>query len=155
VTTNYANRQVDVHCFYRDAAGRVTLRLALPGEGGQAITGILRLAQRFTMELLTERGSMRYLPERGTSLLSRIRSGFIQSPADFTLALSNAILEAATNLRQEEDENTPADERLISVDISEATLGGGRAVARLYLESAAGTARTLVLPVALPLRNAV
>ncbi len=82
VFNDYIGRKVDVLAFQGPVpVGEVLLTqsLALEGTGGMVTTGINFLAQRFLIELLTERGSIPHWPIRGTTFMTEIRSQFVRT----------------------------------------------------------------------------
>lgn len=151
-TSNYADRQVDVLCLQSESAdgrGQLQLRLALPGSGGLVVAGIRRILQLLLIELLTERGSMRYLPDRGTNFLSSLRSSNIASPVELRAAVARELATAAANLKQREQESDPPDEKLKQIVILAASLQATTASVTLAVESEAGVSREIVIPLPL------
>ncbi len=78
-------------------------------------SGAKKLCQKFVIELLTEKGSLEYLPERGTTFLSRIKSA--SKELDVIAAFSVALRQVIKNFKKEYDRDTPSSERLKSASI--------------------------------------
>lgn len=153
MASEYAGRTIDVAAFAgSDYPGEKSLAttLAEPGLGGKITTGIVKLGQRFLLELLTPLGSMPFLPARGSSLMIAARQGVINTPAALRREFSIALLTVKNNLRFEETAATPLDERLRDADIVSATYSSGNAVVSVRVTSADPSA-TIILPVALTL----
>src|SRR5688572_29365121 len=103
----YVDRTVDVLAYHGGKAqGTVLLEqaLALDGTSGKITAGIQKLAQRFMIELLTEKGSLKYLPNRGTDFMIDARAGRLQTSQDVFASFSAAVVDLKTNLQVEEDE---------------------------------------------------
>lgn len=113
---------------------------------GEICAGVQKLAQRWLLEFLTATGSMPYLPTRGCSFISRLRSGQIQTTLDLETDFNFATVDIANNLRAEEDDTMPDDERYKSATLLAATLLGDEASLTIQLTSLAGDTRKLILP---------
>src|SRR5690606_30103881 len=111
---DYIGRTVDVVAFQgTQLRGEILLaqRLARPGTGGSVNTGIVKLGQRFLLELLTERGSMKHRPERGSSFMREVRSQRIRTVTELHAAFARGLLDVRRNLRGEDAEDDPLDEQ--------------------------------------------
>lgn len=152
ITLQYRNRQVDLSAFTGWQAGqRVELgqSLAAPGNSGQAIAGILKLIQRFVLELFTETGSLIYLPTRGSDFVTKARQGRLRTHLDVRQAFLSAATLVRRALQQEEVETDPADERLASLELISAVVTGDQVKLQVQLTSRAGTRRTFLAPLTL------
>lgn len=107
--------------------------------GSAAVTGIEKLAQRALLELLTRRGSMAALPSRGSSLLDAASSGLIRTEADVFQRFAFAAVDVTRNLRADERDSDPPDERLAAFELERASVSAGTLVLGVRIESAAGT----------------
>ena len=150
-TTNYANRTVDVLAFPGPVAPLDNLMsqvLALPGQGGEVCTGIIKLAQRWLLEFMTETGSMLYTPDRGCDFLTQLRTGQLRTTNDVQQAFAMSAVQVQLNLWAEDPATAPDDELLASATLLSLTITG--ATLQLYIEllSQAGTTRIVVLPLA-------
>lgn len=108
------------------------------------VRGIDRLAQRFVIELLTEKGSMRYLPQRGTSFMKIIRKAL--NEMDVAVAFAVARSQIKKTLRSEENANTPPDERFATCWLEETTLTKDTIKLKLLVKNRAGTTAQINTP---------
>lgn len=92
--------------------------LATPGTGGREITGPEKLANRFLLELLTIKGSMRFLTSHGSSLMSDLSSGRVLSEFDVFVAFGHAIYDVGTNLLNEDVTTDPLNEQFASASLT-------------------------------------
>lgn len=149
----YVGRTVDISAFQNISASQkklLTQALAGPGKGGVINTGIAKLGQRFLLELLTEQGSMKFLPNRGCGFMTEARLGQIRTQVDLTASLSRALLNVQTNLRAEELDTDPLDERYGSAELYFVEYSDNGAKASIRLTSLDPNAQ-IILPVALAL----
>jgi hypothetical protein len=123
--------------------------LAQPGGGGKVVTGVQKLVQRFLLEVLKEQGSDPY-STRGTEFMTEALSGYLNTVADVHGAFARAVLTAGINLRAEESESEPDDERFESAEILSVTLIQGTAAIWVKLLSRAGEDREAIFPVEFP-----
>jgi hypothetical protein len=151
---DYVNRTVDMLMLTGtrlSGEAQVQMELALPGEGGQITTGIQKLAQRFLLELLTEKGSLLYWPSRGTDFFKEARLGYFHTPLDVLASISAALVDIEQNLQLEESETDPADERYASAEVLAVTLNAGNASVTIRVTSRAGTSRVVIQPLSVAL----
>jgi hypothetical protein len=150
-TVQYAGRTYDVLAYDGgQASGEVLLqqRLAAPGEGGKICTGIQKLAQRFLLELFTEKGSIPYWSERGTSFMTEAKAGWLRSQEDVQASLARAIVDVTRNLQTEETGNEPDDERFKSATIASVTYEQDHV--RVYLElQSQDSSLSYIVPIAI------
>ena len=125
---------------------RLTPALALPGQSGALIAGIELLVQRFLLELLTDVGSIKYLPTRGCTFLMDARRGMWRTPADIESSFSAALLDVRNNLQADEEDTDPLDERFKNAVLTKTALSGDYAAITIELTSMAETSRTIVYP---------
>lgn len=147
---DYTGRPYDVLAYYGTAQPDFALLnpvLALPGAGGEVVAGILKLSQRFLLELLTEKGSMPYLPQRGNTFIARAREGSLRTQFDALAAFSAALLDIRTNLQSEEKDTDPDDERYADAQINSITVYPGRLTLNVSVSSRAGTSRKVIAPI--------
>lgn len=146
----YVDRTVDILAFDdAKAAGDAKLDQVLvkKGQSGSVITGIEKLVQRFLIELLTEQGSLAYLPTRGTLFITQARSGILHTSQDLFAAFGTAEVQVNINLRAEDNvEVDPPDEQYQSASLLSANLVGDQANLTIRVNSAAGTSRQVIYP---------
>lgn len=149
---DYVGRTVDILAYYTEetGVGEVQLKpeLSPQGTGGLITTGIQKLSQRFLLELLTEKGSMLYLPTRGCDFMKEARLGYLRTPLDVMASFSAALSDIKRNLRLEEATTDSADEKLASAEVLSVSLSGDKASVHVQVLSQAGTTRTVVAPLA-------
>ena len=150
--TDYVGRTVDLLAFDGlELGGEVLLEqvLAQPGKGGKVITGIQKLVQRFLLEVFKEKGSDPY-SDRGTEFMTEARSGYMTTVVDVHGAFARAILLTGINLKAEESESDPDDERYDYAEIVQVQLIQGTARIWVRLYSLAGEDRAVTFPVEFP-----
>tara|TARA_B100000745_G_scaffold299007_1_gene248835 strand:- start:3969 stop:4454 length:486 start_codon:yes stop_codon:yes gene_type:complete len=148
--TDYIGRTVDIAAFKGwkvNSHVKVTQALVMPGKSGELITGIEKLIQRYTIELLTEQGTLVYLPNRGTGFITSARQGFWRTTADVQDAFSLASPDMSRNLRGEESTSDPDDERFDSAKLLAVSLLGDEVTMSIKITSLAGSTFTAVLPI--------
>lgn len=146
---DYAGRAVDLMAFQgATTAGPAPLQMAigLPGNSGTVATGVQKLAQRFLLELLTERGSMPYAAKRGCNFMTRLRAGRLRTTVDVLVEFSLAISQVETNLLADERSDDPPDERFAGAELLDVALGNGTIRLQILLTTAAGRSRKFILP---------
>jgi hypothetical protein len=114
---------------------------------GRICTGIQKLAQRWTLEFLTETGSLPYLPDRGCDFMTVVRQGRLRTQANVIAAFNSASLLVDRNLRNEETETMPDDERFDAAELLAAAVVAGYLYLRVMIMSRAGDGRAVILPI--------
>ena len=149
---DYAGRTIDVSAFtgQRPAGDtRLVAALADEGQGGLAVTGVVKLAQRWLMEFMTIRGSIPALPERGCDFYGQLARGELRTDLDASQAFYLSADQAKTNLVREETVEDPDDESYADVTLLGATVVAGNLTLRVKIDSRAGSSRTAILPLAI------
>ena len=147
---DYAGRTFDLLAFQDEKVGRealLTQLLVKDGERGEITTGIQKLSQRWLIEFLTVRGSIRSLPTRGSRFIGDIRVGNIRTTLDAEQSFYLAADQVSTNLRLEEEAGIPQDEAFQSVELISITVTGDTIIANVELASQAGESRPIILPI--------
>lgn len=147
---DYATRRYDLLAFEGvklDKESQLNLLLFSDNNSGQICAGIQKLAQRWLLEFLTERGSMVGKPTRGCDFMRSVRTGRFQNQTDVFYAFAYAETIVRRNLRQEETEETPNDERIDSAAPISISFLPGYAQLRIQINSLAGDSREIILPV--------
>lgn len=147
---DYANRKYDFLAFRNVAAdGEKKLGMALYAEdsGGQICVGIQKLAQRWALEFLTEAGSLRGLPNRGSSFMTALNAGRLRTEQAIIWAFISANLDIKIALRNEEYAGMPDDEKFQSADLTSVTFYPGYLSLHVMIESVAGSSRAVILPI--------
>jgi len=147
---DYVGRTVDLLAFQNEKLGKEFLStqiLVADGERGEITTGIQKLAQRWLVEFLTVRGSIRALPTRGSRFISDIRIGNIRTTLDAEQSFYLAARQVAQNLKLEEEDGIPTDEAYRAVELISMTVTGDTIVAYIQLASRAGNQAEFVFPI--------
>ena len=118
--------------------------------GGSTVEAEGKLVQRFVMELMTEKGSLLYLPYRGSSFVSSIKYG-VASTSDIKGAFALALMDVAANLKSEESDTDDPAERYAGARLNGVILDGDEASLDITLASASGETNKLLLPLSFDL----
>jgi hypothetical protein len=160
--SDYATRQYDYLALQNTKPkGEAQLSLALfsPTTSGKITAGVQKLAQRWLLEFFTETGSMPGLPERGNTFIQTARVGGFRTELNVRTAFAAAGMTIGQNLRAEEDDTMPPDERYGSATLqSVAAIPGAAVNAKsgttivylnmvVQLASLAGDVYDLIVPV--------
>lgn len=147
---DYAQRRYDLLAFEnvdRQKETKLDLVLFSENNSGQIATGIQKLSQRWLLEFTTERGSMTGLPSRGSEFMRQVRLGRLRNQGDVFYAFLYNELLVRQNLRTEETDAMPDDERIASAEPLSISFLPGFANLRIQINSRAGTSREVILPV--------
>jgi hypothetical protein len=146
---DYSGRTHDVCAFQgQRPRGEALLAQTMTGGGGLICTGIAKLAQRYVLEFLTERGSMPYRAGRGCDFMTKLRLGYLRHESDVFAAFALASADVLDNLLDDEADATPADERLASATLAGVQIFPGYCNLRIGLTTVAGAGREVILPIA-------
>jgi|JI9StandDraft_2_1071091.scaffolds.fasta_scaffold50658_4 hypothetical protein len=148
---NYLNRRFDVLAMQgAQPRGDVLLSQTLFGQanGGQVCTGAQKLAQRWTLEFLTIRGSMPYhMSTRGSDFMTWVRSGRLRSEFDVRAYFNFAAQQVKKNLVNEEIDAMDPEERLQRATLVQIQLFQDSLALSVDIVSLAGTTRQVILPI--------
>jgi len=147
---DYATRKYDFLAFQNPDPLRerkLDMQLFSAGAGGQICVGAQKLAQRWTLEFLTEIGSMPGRPTRGCNFLTLVRQGRTRTRLDAIQSFYAAAIRIRTTLQAEEYSGMPNDERLDDVTLVDISFLPGYLNLKVNVLSRAGTARPLILPI--------
>lgn len=153
--SDYLDRTIDLVAFSgQELVGDklLTMELAAPNESGLVCTGVQKLAQRFLLKLLKELGSDLFRPTDGTEFMTRLNRGELRNQVDVLVAFSEAQLDCRTALRREETAADPNDERYASAVVQALTVLPGNVSLQILITSLAGTAHSVILPIAITVR---
>lgn len=120
-------------------------RKLLPSPG-KSCDGIVKLAQRWLLEFLTEKGSIKFQPERGSNFVTRLRNGNIATESDVFLAFASAAADVGGNLRNAEEAEDPDTERLGYARLTKVSLSSYGLGLSILVVSAAGQSQAIDLP---------
>lgn len=146
---DYTGRTVDLLVFDGADGSRdvlVAQQLFSESHAGKVVSGIYKLAQKFLLLLLTEKGSQQYAPDYGTEFMTQLRSG-VRTTLEAEQVFQSALIDIHRILKSEETDSDPADERYATASTVNILLRPGGVMYRIRLESEAGTARVVLLPI--------
>lgn len=147
----YLNRRFDVLSLRgAKALGDIQLQQSLFGgsSGGDVCTGVQKLAQRWTLEFLTERGSMPFhMSTRGSDFMRWLRRGFIRSEYDIRAYFNFAAQQVKTNLINEETNDMNPEDRFQEAILLGNRLFDGLLEMHVNVVSLAGDNREVILPI--------
>lgn len=116
--------------------------------GGEVCTGVQKLAQRWALEFLTEKGTMGFhLKNRGSEFIKWYRSGRLRTEFDVQAYFNFAAQQVRSNLVNEEPDDMPADERLGLANLDSLSIAAGYLSLHVTVTSVAGTSRKVILPI--------
>lgn len=147
---DYTTRRYDLLGFENvKPVGETKLNLVLFSDqnSGQICTGIQKLAQRWLLEFLTEAGSMVGRKNRGCAFMSEVRTGRLRTQTDLFYSFALSELTVRQNLRTEETDEMPDDERIGNASLLSLAFLPGYAQIKVVITSLAGTTREVILPV--------
>ncbi len=125
------------------------MKLFADGSDNDCVEGLALLAQRFLLELLTERGSMYYLPKRGCDFIARLRKA--KTEFDIIVAFAAARAQLKRNLRNDEKE-LPLDACYKSASVGQMSISNSEIVLEFVVRSRSNETITITTPV-LKLKN--
>lgn len=137
---------LDVRAFYPVRNRPARQMLANSRTSGKTASGLLKLCQKFVVELLTERGSVPYLPNKGSKFINRLRFGDIATEQDLTVAFSASLPELRTNLRAQENSSDPDNERYGSATLQKVIISPDLVEVRIAIRSRSGATASLTVP---------
>lgn len=146
----FANRKYDFLAFQPVALrtdGLKEMALYDPENRSKICIGPQKLAQRWALEFLTERGSMPYLPQRGTTFMTQVRQGRLRTTTEVQIAFNSAELSIARQLRAEEYPEMPDEERYDRAILVNIIAQPGYVDLRVIIVSRAGVRRQISLPI--------
>jgi hypothetical protein len=147
-TAAYAGRKVDVAAFALDLkTGALTPTIAANGSG-DVTAGWYALANRFAVELFTGLGSIPFAAERGCDFLTDARANRWRTSVDVRQSFYSALVEVSRNLRGEEDDDDPDDERYDQAELQDLVVTRTTVNLTVDLKSRAGENHVFIAPIA-------
>ena len=149
---DYVGRTHDLLALHGAVPGQsVLLEEALipaDGSGGYIVAGIEKLVQRFLLALLTVAGSKAYLPSDGCQFMLDAQLGRWRTAADVYQSFYASLVDVRRQLQLDEDSTTPDDETFAGATLESVELNWPTARLVVRMDSAAGSSRTFVAPLA-------
>ncbi len=143
----------DVLAFQSNANAAASQNIIEDGNNGVLVTGPKKLAQRFILELMTEKGSITYRPTRGTYFVTEAKAAQLNNEIDVYTSFSLALLDMSNNLIGEESVNDPSNERYKNAEIQSISVRPGSITIGVKVVSLAGTFTNISIPLAFNLKN--
>lgn len=131
-----------LHGATKNGEAPLTISLFNPDMG--VCCGIQKLIQNIVVLLLTEQGTVRFDPERGTTFLSSMRN--VSNEEDVEVAFRFAAVEIGSQIRDTETDDTPEDERFGLVELTDVEIFGDTVSMVIEVISASGTGAEVALP---------
>lgn len=151
-TTAYDSRVFDVLAFRgAKSTGDILLTQSLfdAEAGGEICTGVQKLAQRWALEFLTQRGSMGFhMAARGTQFMTWAIAGRLRTEYDVQTYFGFAANQAKVNLLNEETADMHPEERFESAVLDRIEIAENGFALYVTITSQAGDSRAVILPVA-------
>jgi hypothetical protein len=123
--------------------------LSLPYRSGSYASGIWKIAQNFTAELMTQQGSVRFDPGYGSRLPDAIRGHNVVAVVEIQAVIAGAIDDVLTNMRRRETPMSIPSEIIESVEIAKIQQDFDRVVVDLAITTLAGSSVVVPLPIEL------
>lgn len=145
----YIGRRFDTAIWCCPIEGKTVLldQQIFPPGGVRGVTGIQKLAQRFMLKFLTIRGSVWLAPDEGSGFMADLYGGYIRLPTDAWASFNLSALEIGIQLRAEESDDDPDDERFDSATLEQVVISSGQITLNIRITSLAGTSRSYLAPI--------
>ena len=134
---------------YQVASPYYVAALATSTVTGRLLTAHEKLAQRFLLELMTEKGSMTFDPLRGCDFITRLRSGVVLNEQDVINIFYTALIDITGNLTNEETSNDETNQRFGGANINSIAISSGVVTMNISVINVIEEAINLSIPVSL------
>lgn len=128
-----------------DEKGTYPASMSLLEKGGGACYGLQKLCQRFAMLLLTEKGSMKFMPERGCNFIKMVQNA--QNESYVRSAFTLACVDLKKQLVEEENDSMRDSERFSSAELTDVSFWFDTISISIRLYSRDGNSSDVILPV--------
>jgi hypothetical protein len=153
-TTDYSDRQIDVELMQTVSrpSGVTPLDLAFTTTDTRAVTGMQKMAQRYTVLLLTQLADVHFAQDQGTDFWRDMLRGAAQNRGQVTMAFNFSSIDAVAQMQADDGlaiyGTIPDDERIVSATLTDFDMNIATATLylRVLLTSRAGDTYTYVLP---------
>lgn len=116
---------------------------------GQMVGSLEKLAQQFTLRLLTPRGMQAYEPGEGTQFMLDVLAGRLKTAAQvkqsFAIARDEILSQFAADVMKWD--NIPSDERLANIELISVVVDRGSIHMQVRLTSVAGLSTSTNIPI--------
>lgn len=157
-TNDYTGRQIDLEMLQRIDAPRSTpkaVSTTVSRMGSAKVTGVQKLAQRWTLLFLTAAGTVRFAEAAGCGMTPAVSGGYVNSRGAVMRYYLSASLDVASQLAAETDDAAfgaaaPLDERLKAATLLEYSVdfSASKLYLKVQLTSQAGDTYVFVVPTA-------
>lgn len=120
-------------------------QLAGPDDAGKIVTGGAKLAQKYVVILMTEKGSIPYAPKRGSNFIGILKMNGMYTEADFLTAFAGAQLDISSQLKPRPTD--PPDEQYKKVTVKNITITSDTISLTITIFTAAGTGLQVTIPI--------
>jgi len=146
----YAADEVDVF-FLRPAADTISGRVEqdILRDGGEAISGVGKLAQQFVLRLFTPIGGQRYEPREGSQFMLDVTAGRTRTADQVRRSFAIAREEIISQFLRDQElwSHIPDDERLAEVELVSVNVVQDSIFLVVRIISVAGQATAVTLPI--------
>lgn len=155
--TQYVGRSYDILSL-RGAVPRGETQLSQTlfdqSSAGEVCTGAQKLAQRWSLEFLTIRGSMGFhLAGRGTDFMAVAKAGRLRTELDVQVEYNFAAVAVRQNLLAEETDSMHPEDRFLSDELQSIVLGQDFLQLYVAITNQAGITREVILPISITPTN--
>lgn len=137
---------VDQQAFIVNSDGTTNQAMVTATFSGGTVTGIEKLAQRFTVNLLTQKGSIPYLPLKGTNLVTMLQTGSFSTEQDVFVAFAASLVDLNRQMKSEQSTTDPSDEIYQSARLVTVVISQGSITLYIQVKSAASLTTMFALP---------
>lgn len=131
-----------LHGATKNGEAPLTISLFNPDMG--VCCGIQKLIQNIVVLLLTEQGTVRFNPDRGTRFLSSMRNANTEDDVD--IAFRFAVVDVKAQIQDTETDDTPEDEKYGDVELADVEIFGDTVSMVIEVTSASGSGAEVALP---------
>ena len=147
LTERTASQTVDLCIMQGIRPGSLEFKVDLAfGENSTALAGLQKAAQKFLILFLTEQGTVSVDAEAGTTFLSDLSAGLLRTDSDVAMYFKLAAQDVLDYMARQNTESTPADEILVSAELTKIQFEYPKLVIQVQLLSQAGASASVVLP---------
>lgn len=151
VASDYTGREFDLLAIQgAQPVGNVLLQQTLFSneDSGEVCVGVQKLAQRWMLHFLTERGSMPYNTDDGTDFMTDARRGVWHTEEDIQESYDFAAADVSLYMLRDESAGMHSEDKFDSAELLAIALLPDRSVAlTIQITSDAGTRRRVILPI--------
>lgn len=119
--------------------------LAGPGDMGEIITGGAKLAQKYVVILMTEKGSIPYAKTRGSNFIAILKMNGMYTEADFLTAFAGAQLDLSSQLKPVPTD--PPDEQFKKAVVKNITITSDTLLLTIIIFSATAVGLQVTIPI--------